>query len=182
MMTDDLRALVLADAIGALSDDERLELASGLASLSPDERETIGPLYDTALLVASAVELHEPPAHVRERVLAAAGEPAQYTVVSSAGWGDSGVPGISAKILAVDSARGLVTMLLSGDVGAVYPSHRHTAPEECYVIRGSIQIGSLVLEAGDFHHADPDSDHDEIVVIDSAEVLLVAGIADYLPS
>ena len=182
MMTDDLHTLVLADAIGALDDLELSELQAQLDALSPSDQGTIGQLYDTTLVVAASADLHEPPPHIRERVLAQTRQPRQYTVESGRAWADSGVPGIDAKVLAVDQARGLVTMLLRGKVGAVYPSHSHTAPEECYVVRGSISIGDLVLRAGDFHHADPDSNHDEIVVLESAEVLLVAGIADYLPN
>ena len=181
MMTEDFHTLVLADAIGALDDLEHTQLHAQLAALSPSDQETVGGLYDTALLVAASAELYEPPPHIRERVLAQVAEPRQYTVGTNKAWAYSGVPGIDAKILAVDKSRGLVTMLLRGSVGAVYPSHRHTTPEECYVVRGSIKIGDLVLGPGDFHHADPDSDHDEIVVVEAAEVLLVAGIADYLP-
>ena len=35
--------------------------------------------------------------------------------------------------------------------------------------------------AGDFHHADEDSDHGEITTTDGAEVLLVGAVEDYLP-
>ncbi|MBP7777316.1 MAG: hypothetical protein KA371_09330 [Acidobacteria bacterium] len=35
--------------------------------------------------------------------------------------------------------------------------------------------------AGDFHHADEDSDHGEITTVDGAEVLIVGAIDDYLP-
>jgi anti-sigma factor ChrR (cupin superfamily) len=182
MMTDDLEALVMADAIGALDDNERTDLAARLAAVSAEERAAATRLYDSTLMIAASVDLQEPPAHVRDRVLAAVREPAQYTVTATDAWGESGVAGITAKILAVDKPRQLVTMLLKGVAGAVYPSHRHTGPEECYVIRGSISVGDLVLRTGDFHHADSDSDHDEILVLEDAEVLLVAAIADYLPN
>jgi len=182
MMTEELEALVLADAIGGLDEREQADLHAQLATLSDTDRDAAARLYDTALLVAASVEPHDPPPHVRDRVLAATREPAQYTVKAVDSWDESGIPGINAKILAVDQGRGLVTMLLRGEAGAKYPSHRHSAPEECYVISGRIAIGDLVLNAGDFHHADPDSDHDEILALEATEVLLVAGIADYLPS
>lgn len=73
-------------------------------------------------------------------------------------------------------------MLLRGEPGAKYPSHHHSAPEECYVVSCRIAVGNLVLNAGDFHHADSDSDQGEVVAIEASEVLLVAAIADYLPS
>lgn len=181
MMTDDFKSLVMADAIGALDDGEHQALHAQIAALPADQQALVAKLYDVALLVAAAAEPHDPPAGAKDRLLATIKIPGNYTVTAKQAWGDSGVAGIAAKVLAVDRSRGLVTMLLKGAHGAVYPSHRHTTPEECYVVRGSIRIGELVLQAGDFHHADPDSDHDEIHVLADAEVLLVAGIEDYLP-
>lgn len=182
MMSEALEALVLADAIGALDEDERRELRLQIEALTPAEQEIVARLYDATLHVAASVEPHDPPDRVRQRVLAATREPAHYTLRAPDSWDESGIPGISAKVLSVDQPRGLVTLLLKGDVGAKYPAHTHSGPEECYVIRGSISIGGLVLRAGDFHHADTDSDHDEIVALEAAEVLLIGAIADYLPS
>ena len=108
MMTEDFQTLVLADAIGALDDFEHTQLHAQLAALSASEQETVGRLYDTALLVAASAESHEPPPHLRERVLAQIKEPTQYTVGKEKAWGDSGTPGIDAKILAVDRTRGLL--------------------------------------------------------------------------
>jgi anti-sigma factor ChrR (cupin superfamily) len=84
-------------------------------------------------------------------------------------------------VLAVNKPRGLVTLLIQADPGAIYPSHHHTANEECYILRGEVIIDGRVLHPGDFHHADADSDHAEIWTQTGAEVLLVGGIADYLP-
>lgn len=182
MITEELEARVLADAIGALDEGEQRDLHARLATLPAAEQDAVARLYDSVLPVAASVQPHDPPPHVRERVLAATHEPAQYTVKAAEAWDESGIPGITAKVLAVDRARGLVTMLLRGEPGAKYPSHHHSAPEECYVVSGRIAVGNLVLNAGDFHHADPDSDHGEILAIEAAEVLLVAAIADYLPS
>lgn len=180
-MSEALETLVLADAIGALDEDEQRELRRQIEALTPDQQEVVARLYDATLHVAAAVEPHDPPAHVRERVLAATREPSQYTLRAPDSWDESGIPGITAKVLAIDRPRGLVTLLLKGDVGARYPAHKHSGPEECYVIRGSISIGGLVLHAGDFHHADTDSDHDEILAREPAEVLLIGAMADYLP-
>lgn len=181
MMTDDLETLVMADAIGALGEEEQRSLHAQLRLLSAEDQDAVARLYDTALVLAASGEAYDPPPLARDRILAAATQPATYTVPAAAAWMDSGHSGILAKILAVDRTRGLVTMLLKGDPGAVYPSHKHSTPEECYVVRGQIAIGGLVLKAGDFHHADTDTEHDEIVVLDSAEVILVGSIADYLP-
>jgi anti-sigma factor ChrR (cupin superfamily) len=182
MIPEDVEALVLADAAGALDPDEQHDLRGRVAALPPDVRREIAKLYDTTMMLAYQPADMRPSPGVRDRLLAALAEPAQYTVAAGDGqWNESGLPGIRVKILAVDRQRGLVTMLLCGDPGARYPAHRHSTPEECYVIRGSVEIGGRILRAGDFHHADGDSDHGEIRTLEGAEVLLVGAIDDYLP-
>lgn len=183
MIPDELEALVLADSVGALDPDERLELEARLDTLTPEQQSEVSRLYDAATAVALRVPLSEPPAHARERLLAAVRKPSTYTVwAAGATWTDTGLPGVRARVLAVDKTRSLVTLLIRAEPGAVYPSHKHHGPEECFVIRGSVVIDGRVLRAGDFHHADEDSDHGEITTTDGAEVLLVGAIEDYLPA
>ena len=101
---------------------------------------------------------------------------------ADAKWIDTGMPGIRSRVLAVDKARSLVTLLIRAEPGAVYPSHKHHGPEDCYIISGSVVMDGRVLRAGDFHHADADSEHGEIATTDGAEVLIVGSIEDYLPA
>jgi anti-sigma factor ChrR (cupin superfamily) len=133
-------------------------------------------------LLAGAVDQVDPPPSLRDRVLAAAKAPGRYTIHnSSADWADSGLPGIRTKVLAVDKVHGVVTLLIRAEPGAVYPSHHHSGSEECYVLSGSIVIDGRILRPGDFHHADGESDHGEIMTTEGAEVLLVGAVADYMP-
>lgn len=182
MIPEHIEALALADAIGALDADEQRELQSLVAGLSPEARREVARLYDSAVALATSVEQVEPPPRVRERVLKAVSAPGRYTVwAQSSEWVESGLPGIRMRVLAVDRARSTVTMALQADPGAVYPSHSHSGPEECYVLKGSVVIDGRVLRAGDFHHADEDSDHGEITTTEGAEVLIIGAIDDYLP-
>ena len=182
MIPADVEALALADIAGALDPDEQRDLNERVSALPPDVRVQVAQLYDMTLAIAEADESLRPSPGVRDRVMASLNAPAKYTVASNEGqWTDSGLAGIRVKVLAVDHQRGLVTMLLRAEAGARYPAHRHSAPEECYVIAGSVEIGGRVLHAGDFHHADADSDHGDITTSDGAEVLLVAAIDDYMP-
>ena len=183
MIPDELEALVLADSVGALDPDERVELQARLDALTPDERSEVARLYDAATAVALSVPSLEPPTHARARLLAAARKPSTYTLwAADATWMDTGLPGIRARVLAVDRSRSLVTLMLRAEPGAVYPSHQHHGPEECFVISGSVVIDGRVLRAGDFHHADEDSHHGEITTTEGAEVILVGAIDDYLPA
>jgi anti-sigma factor ChrR (cupin superfamily) len=182
MIPDDLEALALADAIGALDADERASLEARVALLTPEQQAHVASLYDVALALGSSVDQMEPPARVRAAVLAATRAPGRYSVFAGdRPWTDTPLPGIQMKVLSMDQARGMATMLIRAIPGAVYPSHRHSGPEECYVIRGSVIMDGRVLRAGDFHHADADSDHGEITTTEGAEVLIVGAIDDYLP-
>ena len=183
MIPDDLKDLVLADSVGALDPDERVGLRARLDALTSQQRSEVASLYDAATAVALTVPPLEPPAHVRERVLAAARTPARYTAwAADAAWIATGLPGIRARILAVDKVRSLVTLVIRAEPGAVYPPHRHHGPEECFVISGSVVIDGRVLRPGDFHHADEGSDHGEITTTGGAEVLIIGAVDDYLPA
>ena len=151
MIPEDIEALALADAVGALDPDEQRELATLIAALPPEAQAAVARLYDTVTAVAASAAPVAPPAHVRERVLA------------------------------VDRVKGTATLVLKAGPGAVYPSHPHHGAEECYVLSGSLTVDGRTLHAGDFHHADADSDHGELTTVDGAEVLVVGAIEDYLP-
>jgi anti-sigma factor ChrR (cupin superfamily) len=182
MIPADVEALALADAAGALDPDEQRELQTRLAALAPDVQRRVARFYETTLTLAAAAVSAPPSPAVRERLLASLDAPAKYTVAADEGqWLEPPLPGIRVKILAVDHKRGLMTMLLRAEPGARYPPHHHSAPEECYVIGGSVVIGGRVLRPGDFHHADADSDHGEITTFEGAEVLIVGAIDDYMP-
>ena len=152
-------------------------------TLTPKQRSEVSRLYDAATAVALSVPQSEPPANARARLLGAAGKPTTYTCGRpTRTWIDTGLSGIRARVLAVDKTRSLVTLMIRAERGAVYPSHKHHGPEECFVISGSVVIEGRVLRAGDFHHADEDSEHGEITTTEGAEVLLVGAIEDYLPA
>jgi putative transcriptional regulator len=183
MIPDEVRALALADAIGALDPDERRDLEYRLAVLPAEVRAEVARLYDAAVEIAATLPGEAPSPKVRAALLARIARPSNHTIPSSdEGWVPTPVRGISMKILALDWPRDRVTMLLRGEPGAIYPAHRHTGPEECYVIQGSVVIDGKLLRAGDFHHAEIDSDHGEIHTTDGVEVLLVAAASDYLPA
>lgn len=184
MIPDELKALLIADSIGALDPKERAKLeAAGLDALSARDRSDVAALYDAATALALSAPQLDPPRHVRDRVLAAARRPSRYTAwAADAAWMATGLTGIQARVLSVDKVRALVTLVVRAEPGAVYPAHLHHGPEECYVISGSVVIDGRVLRAGDFHHADEDSEHGEITTTEGAEVLIVGAIADYLPA
>jgi anti-sigma factor ChrR (cupin superfamily) len=181
MIPDDIQALALADAIGALDPDERRDLEARLADLPPGVRAEVAHLYDTSVEIAASASGEEPSPGVRSALLARVAAPSNHTITSTDGaWVETQIPGLRMKVLAIDRVRDRVTMLLKGEPGARYPAHRHTGPEECYVISGSVVVEGQVLRAGDFHHAEGESEHGEIWTAEGVEVLIVAAASDYL--
>lgn len=180
MIPDDIQALALADSIGALDPDERRDLEARLANLPPSVRAEVVQLYDASVEIAASVRGEKPSPGVRDALLARITAPSNHTITATEGeWVATAVPGLRRKILAIDREQDRITMLIKADPGARYPAHRHSGPEECYVIRGSLFVEGRLLRAGDFHHAEGDSDHGEIWTDEGAEVLLVASASDY---
>ena len=182
MIPDDVQALTLADAIGALDPDERRALEDRLALLPADVRAEAAHLYNTAVEISADTIGEAPSPDVWAAILTRITVPSSHTIkAQDLDWTQSPVPGVRMKILAIDRGRDRVTLLLKGEPGATYPAHRHTGPEECYVIRGSLVVEGQLLRAGDFHYAQSGSTHGALHTDEGVEVMLVAAASDYLP-
>jgi anti-sigma factor ChrR (cupin superfamily) len=69
-------------------------------------------------------------------------------------------PGISCRILASDTARNRVSMLVRLEPGVEYPPHRHAGLEELHLLEGELWIDDRLLHAGDYNRSLPGtSDH-----------------------
>jgi anti-sigma factor ChrR (cupin superfamily) len=179
-MTEELEDLAALDAAGALSEAEQRDYRAKLAAASPDERTAVAQLYElTAQLVAAGAETAPPPG-ARERLMKRVEGSRIYSVLRGEGtWLPGPVPGTRVKLLSLDRLRDSATILMQVDPGARYPPHHHTGGEDCYVISGEILVAGRRLRAGDFHRAEPDSDHGELSSDTGAEVLLVVAAVDY---
>ncbi len=70
MIPEDVQALALADAIGALDPDERRDLEARLAALPPSVRAEVAHLYDASVEIAASALGEEPSPGVRDALLA----------------------------------------------------------------------------------------------------------------
>lgn len=68
----------------------------------------------------------------------------------SAGWIESGLPGITMKELYTNPSSGTQTALVRLAPGTHYPKHRHVGTEECLVMEGVLRMDEITLKAGDF--------------------------------
>lgn len=186
----EVRELAALYALGALDEDERHDferhLAEGCAACAAELREC----EETVSRLALAAPPADPPAPLREKLLARVAEkpparavapsefvgPAEFLVVrrEEGEWVESPDHGVFIKLLFVDKERDTVTTLVRLDPGASIPAHRHLGVEQCLVLEGDMRAGHLRLRAGDFNCAMPDSVHEEIHTEHGALLLIVS--------
>ncbi len=140
-----------------------------------------------ALAVAAAADGPAPVPDVRRRLLErvrATREPAGFVFhwARDDRWMPHPVPGIKMRVLAVNKKRGYATLLLDVAPGTRFPQHHHGGAEECYVVSGSLFTCDRRLQAGDFVHADENTDHAELWTEDGCQVILVVPPEEHLPS
>jgi anti-sigma factor ChrR (cupin superfamily) len=66
-------------------------------------------------------------------------------------------PGIAIKLLATDTEKERVSMLVRLDPGADYPPHRHAGVEELHLLHGELMIGDQKFYSGDYYRAEAGS-------------------------
>ena len=64
-------------------------------------------------------------------------------------------PGIECKLLATDTARHRVSMLVRLAPGARYPAHTHAGVEELHLLDGELWIDERKLFPGDYNYGEP---------------------------
>lgn len=98
---------------------------------------------------------------LRARVLARVrAAPAMITIRAGDGRWQPFLPKIEIKVLR--EADGYLNYLMRLDAGARVPAHNHPMDEECLVLEGEINIGDLVVRAGDYHVAPKGVHHGEL--------------------
>lgn len=69
-------------------------------------------------------------------------------------------PGISCQLLATDTEKERISMLVRLAPGAEYPPHRHAGVEELHLLHGELMIDDKKLYPGDYIRAEADTvDH-----------------------
>ena len=77
--------------------------------------------------------------------------PAEWTEPE---WKDV-APGISVKLLARDTGRDRISMLVRLVPGGEYPPHTHAGVEELHLLHGELWIDDRKLYPGDYNRAEP---------------------------
>lgn len=139
-------------------------------------------LRRAAAILDLAVDEEQPPAGLRERVLAgattaraggvefadrrAAGATDDETIEvvreGEVDWQPTDAPGVEVRVLSQDLAERRVSTLLRMAAGSSFPAHLHRGREECYVIEGDLCFGDRVVTAGDYMVAESGTVHGQL--------------------
>lgn len=159
----DQMELVCAYALGALPSSEASLLEAHIA-MCGDCRQELGSLRSvTDAFVAWPTDVLRPSPSLRERLARRIGAQTgrEHRLPVSHGWvepeWEEVAPGISCKLLATDSERDRVTMLVRLGPGVDYPPHSHAGIEELHLLDGELWIDDKKLYPGDYNRAEPDT-------------------------
>jgi anti-sigma factor ChrR (cupin superfamily) len=89
-------------------------------------------------------------------------------------------PGIECKLLATDSERQRVSMLVRLAPGASYPPHTHAGVEELHLLDGELWIDERKLVPGDYNYGAPGAGDDRVWSETGCTCVLVASTKDIL--
>lgn len=191
MNPDRLNELAALNALGALEGEDLREFEKVSAGADAATKTEIASFNDVVGLVgASLPSSQRVPAglkaklmdQIRARVGVGKREapPHFFSLLKAEGvWTTLPVPGVRCKELTSTGSRGYKITLYELAPGARFPQHHHTGPEECFVLSGDFHVQGSTLHSGDFHHAEPDSDHDESFTVGGCQLLVVAASSDY---
>jgi anti-sigma factor ChrR (cupin superfamily) len=178
-MTTTLDDLAALDALGILSDDDRLELRRLATAADPAAVGEANLYREAVAQLAESLDAVTPPADVRQKVMRAVSLSGHTIRVHEGTW-ITIAAGVRMKKLSSDRSRNTVTVLMEMEPGSAVPPHEHLHAEDSYIVSGSARLGDLVLFAGDFHHVDAGTHHESIVSDEGCLALLVMDAEDYL--
>lgn len=97
-------------------------------------------------------------------------------------WQQTPIAGLRYKPLFIDRQRRYASSLVSMAPGITYPRHRHTQPEELFLLSGDIQVGGYRLHPGDYCRAEAGTVHEAIRTETGCLFIALASVDDeYLP-
>ena len=197
MITEQQQEQASLYALGVLNDAEQRAFEVELQA-NEELLQFVRDLQRTALLLAASSPAAPLPPKLRDQVIGhieslEAGRiiPAKPTspllpglsfvaVDESKDWKALPIPGTYIKLLSLEKKCGYAVLMGKLDPGARYPAHINAGPEDFYILTGDLHIGSHRLGAGDFHHADAGSQHEENYSVAGCTLLAVLTTDDPL--
>jgi anti-sigma factor ChrR (cupin superfamily) len=173
-------------AVQALAASEAAATEAHIAEC-PDcrrEVESLRPVIDR--FVSWPADILRPPASLRERLAhriaeetdkeAAPPSPRQW---AEPDW-EQVASGIECKLLAADTERHRISMLVRLAPGASYPAHTHAGVEELHLLDGALWIDDRELIPGDYNYGEPGADDDRVWSETGCTCVLMTSTRDVL--
>ena len=91
-------------------------------------------------------------------------------------------PGLECKLLATDTERHRVSMLVRLAPGAIYPPHTHAGVEELHLLHGELWIDERKLLPGDYNYGAPGDGDERVWSETGCTCVLVTSTNDILHS
>ena len=174
---DELRERAALYSLGALEPAEAAAYATHLAEGCAPCRAEVRRLTTTTGGLGYAPEAARPDPALRARLLARLpADPSDAITVmpaAAAVWQKAATPGLIVRRLARDAATGTVTDVVRLAPGVTYPSHRHAADEETYMLGGDLSLNGEAVGGGDYCLAAVGSLHTGIHTSGGCEFLAV---------
>ena len=182
----EMSELTCAYALDVLTTGEATEIQAHIASC-PDcqrEMESLRPLLDR--FVSWPTDVLRPPASLQTRLaLRIAEETGEQPLLPAAPqWSEPEweqvAPGIECKLLATDTARDRVSMLVRLAPGARYPAHTHAGVEELHLLDGELWIDERKIFPGDYNYGAPGAGDERVWSETGCTCVLVTSTKDIL--
>jgi anti-sigma factor ChrR (cupin superfamily) len=180
------RDLVLACALGTLDPNEVPAVEAHVATCSDCRQDmvTVSRIVGSFAFWPTDVLRPSPSlwGRVARRIAAeAGGEPVPRAASrwTEPAW-EQVAPGISCKLLATDTDRNRVSMLVRLAPGVEYPPHLHSGVEELHLLDGELWIDEKKLLPGDYNRAEPGTSDSRVWSETGCTCVLVTSSHDVL--
>jgi quercetin dioxygenase-like cupin family protein len=178
--------LACACALQILATNEVAEVEAHIAACADCRREfeSLRPVVDR--LVAWPADVLRPTTSLQGRLALRIAEETGKEPVSPPAprWSEPEweevAPGIECKLLATDTARHRVSMLVRLAPGARYPAHTHAGVEELHLLDGQLWIDERQLFPGDYNYGPPGASDERVWTETGCTCLLVTSTNDVL--
>ena len=136
-------------------------------------------------LVAWPTDVLRPSASLQQRLASRiAAETGGYQAPPAPEWQEPDweevAPGIFCKILAADTERDRVTMLVRLLPGVSYPPHTHAGVEELHLLEGELWIEDRLLYPGDYNYGQPGGSDTRVYSETGCTCVLITSPSDRL--
>jgi anti-sigma factor ChrR (cupin superfamily) len=182
----DRTELVGAYVLGVLPPSENAAFAAHAAECKACRQELEGLRPITDSLHAWPTDVLRPSTSLQQRLARRiAAETGGDPVVPNRGeWKEPDweevTPGIFCKILATDTERDRVTMLVRLLPGVSYPPHTHAGVEELHLLDGELWIEDRLLYPGDYNYGEPGASDQRVYSETGCTCVLITSPSDVL--